>query len=65
MRYHGEVYADEHRYIVEGERGYVPLVTVKIDGTGFNSEFYLDPEQARELARHLVEASVTAERQCI
>lgn len=64
MKYHGAVYdqGQEHKYIVEGEHGYVPLVTLKIDSISFKSEFYLDPVQAREMARHLIEAAATSER---
>lgn len=60
MKYHGEVCADDHRYVIEGEHGYAPLVSMKIEHPSFKSEFYMEPEQARELARHLSAAADTA-----
>lgn len=62
MKYHGEVYdSGDLMLTIEGEHGYVPLVTVKLDRIGFGCEFYIDPDQARELTRHLIAAASTAE----
>lgn len=62
MAYHGQVYDDGRIFlIIEGDHdGYAPVVTIKAETTAFQSEFYLDPEQAIELARHLNEAAATA-----
>lgn len=61
MKYRGSVYEDGDPFLtVEGEHGYCSLVTVKVERVGFGCEFYMCPEHARELARHLNEAADVA-----
>ena len=64
MKYHGEVLDWESRefLIIEGEReGYCPICTLKINTGAIMQKMTLEPSQARDLARHLVEAANVAE----
>lgn len=63
-RYHREVLDDEgHRFLaVDGLRGYSTVVELSIARGQVISTVSLHTEEARELARHLVEAADAADR---
>lgn len=63
-RYHGEVLDDDgHRFLaVDGLRGYSTVVELSIARGQVISTVNLHTEEARELARHLVEAAEAADR---
>lgn len=63
--YHGEVFRRGEGFLkIEAENGgYAPLVTVTCDLPGGQVQLWLDPEEAAEMARHLLCAAESANGQ--
>jgi hypothetical protein len=62
MKYRGEVFHDGSDFLeIQGEHGYAPLVMIKGGAGRCAIELYLEPDEARELARHLTEAAHVSE----
>lgn len=64
MRKISTVYAhDLGSVLVEGEVGYAPMVRVTVNkGEWVRIELCMEPDQARELGVHLMNAALAAER---
>jgi hypothetical protein len=63
MKYHGKVLPDDGTTItIEGEIGYGRVCTLKIEANGIGFIAYLDPQDAREIARHMNAAAELADR---
>jgi hypothetical protein len=63
MKYHGEVFDPEGRTFIEieGDCLDAPICSLEITRDRMILDIALDPSEARELARHLIEAANTSE----
>lgn len=64
MKYHGKAFVGDNTTVtIEGEIGYGRVCTVEIKAVGMSLTMYMDPKDAREIARHLNAAAELSDRE--